>query len=478
MPGLAKTFVTIGVPAVKYLPDEISWGKIQPTENSPLDFSRMDRYVKEYQNAGFKELWITLKTRDSWAVVDPRNNFSPKPEYLDAYEAWVRAVVERYDMDGNDDMPGLKSPVKYYEIGSEFSSYEPEPVSDYITMLERAYRGAHDASDNVIVMHAPFLVTTAFKDHPGPEQYEDSFKVVDKRIMTHSLEDIRSILDRQDIFDAVNFHSLGDPYEIEDTVKWLNYEMKQRGYHKSIVISDTAATPFIAWGPATIYKGSPSQLGIIIPPATEKDRFRLSEYFQKLVDGDEETVRWTQSFAASEMVKKVVVAAEQNVALINVAFMEDLTPLKMKIFMASAGTSPWGGMALTEVNLFTQEHTIKELRPLFYALGQFASHINGYTSLERIPVSDARVRLYKFVINNDPLWIGWFEPGEVILPDDSVPQVKFSLETGISSVIVESMINRYGQTSPEQQLIQTKDGILEVELTPTPIFILAKDKPF
>ena len=36
-----------------------------------------------------------------------------------AYEAWVQAVVERYDGDGVDDMPGLSRPVKHWEIDNE-----------------------------------------------------------------------------------------------------------------------------------------------------------------------------------------------------------------------------------------------------------------------------------------------------------------------------------------------------------------------
>ena len=35
------------------------------------------------------------------------------------YTAWVSSVVERYDGDGVDDMPGLEQPVKYWEIDNE-----------------------------------------------------------------------------------------------------------------------------------------------------------------------------------------------------------------------------------------------------------------------------------------------------------------------------------------------------------------------
>lgn len=41
------------------------------------------------------------------------------PDDLDAYAAYVRRIVERYDADGVDDMPGLRGPVRYYEVDNE-----------------------------------------------------------------------------------------------------------------------------------------------------------------------------------------------------------------------------------------------------------------------------------------------------------------------------------------------------------------------
>lgn len=42
-----------------------------------------------------------------------------KPNDMKAYLAWLRAMVDRYDSDGADDMPGLKYPILYYEILNE-----------------------------------------------------------------------------------------------------------------------------------------------------------------------------------------------------------------------------------------------------------------------------------------------------------------------------------------------------------------------
>ncbi|MDP2314985.1 MAG: glycoside hydrolase family 44 protein [Pseudomonadota bacterium] len=41
------------------------------------------------------------------------------PPDLAAYTAWVRTLVERYDGDGVDDLPGLRAPVRYWEVDNE-----------------------------------------------------------------------------------------------------------------------------------------------------------------------------------------------------------------------------------------------------------------------------------------------------------------------------------------------------------------------
>jgi len=42
-----------------------------------------------------------------------------KPNNMTAFKRFIAKMVERYDGDGIDDMPGLLYPIKYYEIGNE-----------------------------------------------------------------------------------------------------------------------------------------------------------------------------------------------------------------------------------------------------------------------------------------------------------------------------------------------------------------------
>src|SRR4051812_15184045 len=69
-PGGAKTFAQLGVPMAKVYPDSITWGDMQRAPGLPIDFALMDRFVSEYQAAGFKELVLVLKSQSRWASVN------------------------------------------------------------------------------------------------------------------------------------------------------------------------------------------------------------------------------------------------------------------------------------------------------------------------------------------------------------------------------------------------------------------------
>ena len=458
----------IGLTAAKPLPENFQWGNMQSSLDSAIDFSRLDNFVREFQTTGFTELVLALKSNSDWASVSVNGliveNPAPKPEYMDAYEEWVFSIVERYDGDGTDDMPGLLFPVRFYEIGSEFSSYEPEPVEEYLAVLERAYAAAHRAYDNVIVAHAAFLTTLAFVNHPTPPEYEAAFE--SDADQTHSLADMRQVLDRPDLFDVVNVHALGDPYEIESIVAWLNYEMGQRGYRKRIILSDTGTTPFIAWGPATACDRDPNWMGRIVPPATEADRCRLAEYFNQLVNGDEQTLRWVQAFSAADIVKKVLVAADQGIFLINTAFTEDLLWLKLPIIQAGAGNSAWAGLVDVER---------REYRPGYYALQQLIGYLRDYESITRHPFDDDGIRVYELVRENRRIWIAWYDPNYLVLPNDPIPKTTVTLDVGGTTIAIETLITQAEQSIPERAGLQTRDGTITFDLTPTPIFIISDE---
>lgn len=175
--SMAEAYADTGLPGMKHYVESVQWGEMQKGPDKSIDFSKMDLFVREYQRCGFTELTMALRPHSRWASVDVKlfayTNASPKPECRDDFQNWVQACVERYDGDGVDDMPGLRWPVRYVEIGNEFSSYQPEPVGEYLLTLELAYEAAHRASDEVKVGHVAFLIAPVNMDVDDPSEYDE-----------------------------------------------------------------------------------------------------------------------------------------------------------------------------------------------------------------------------------------------------------------------------------------------------------------
>lgn len=89
----------------------------------PISFAEVDRFLPDadtwvaaVQAAGLEPVMMV----SPWpANKTARHTDTYLPKDLDAYAAYVRRVVERYDGDGVDDMPGLARPVRWWEVDNE-----------------------------------------------------------------------------------------------------------------------------------------------------------------------------------------------------------------------------------------------------------------------------------------------------------------------------------------------------------------------
>jgi hypothetical protein len=72
-----------------------------------------------------------------------------RPKDVVKYQRWVRAVVERYDGDGVDDMPGLTAPIKYWQVDNE-PPRRREGYADLVRITSEAVKEA-DPTAKVLI---------------------------------------------------------------------------------------------------------------------------------------------------------------------------------------------------------------------------------------------------------------------------------------------------------------------------------------
>ena len=212
-------------------PGPFLWDAMQGNKNEAINFSQTDQIVKfqQAQNYGIlATLWPFAEwdqgSRDLCAVSDQdeflrQNDSKGRIDYLPLhrcnptdwleYGKWVTAVVERYDGDGVSDMPGLKIPIKYWEVMNEpdlsFANNSPdrnrlsfykEGPKEYANLLVQT-AGAIRSADK----DAKILIAGAAG---GDKQFLDFYRQV------------FSVTGVQTAFDIGNIHCISNDHGAND----------------------------------------------------------------------------------------------------------------------------------------------------------------------------------------------------------------------------------------------------------------------
>lgn len=136
-----------------------NWARIEPRQGT-FDFRGIDSRVLALQAQGLIP-FITFESPAAWYSKPGTGQRSKNSEPADMaqWSRFVRAVVERYDGDGQADVPGLRYQVLYYQAANEFvvptnrsGGWDSTNSSllDYINTAERAVKQA--ASNSIFVM--------------------------------------------------------------------------------------------------------------------------------------------------------------------------------------------------------------------------------------------------------------------------------------------------------------------------------------
>jgi hypothetical protein len=125
---------------------------------------------------------------------------------------------------------------------------------------------------------------------------------------------------------------------------------------------------------------------------------------------------------------------------------------------------PWPGAA----GPLSRRRQPGDLRPAFYALQLAVQKVGSYTDVEQLFLGDD-VWAYAFETPAGPVWVLWYDDGELYLPGQTPPSVEVSLEIGAPNALVTRTPVTDGPAAAEN--MPTSDGVLTLELDSTPVFV-------
>ncbi|MGD8374437.1 MAG: hypothetical protein PVI21_06305 [Candidatus Woesebacteria bacterium] len=229
-----EAIINTGAGWVRPHPGAFVWDMMQQQKTDTIDFTDSDQEVKNFQAAKLGTLatiwpfaeWDQLTSADLVnCKVSENDEFLPNndqkdrgaylplhrcnPQDWQAYRTWVKAIVERYDGDGTNDMPGLKLPIKYWEVMNEpdltwqsdlgegrLTFYKQGPT-EYSELLKQTYTAIKEADPTAQVLIAGAA--------GGDQQFIGFYQKV-----------FADTPDIKDYFDIGNVHCISNDQETHD----------------------------------------------------------------------------------------------------------------------------------------------------------------------------------------------------------------------------------------------------------------------
>jgi hypothetical protein len=490
VPGLAEIYAATGVTSVKLQPVFGVWGHIEP-EPGTFNWTVTDALVLEYQQAGFTDIQMLITAESPWASRRPpglgdRGDSFPKDAYLEAYAAFVTAFVERYDGDGQGDVPGLLYPVRHYGIEREFTGFWPSgDAADYVRLLQIAYPAIKAADPQAKVLLVALLLTDIFDGSPSEAEVET--RLDQESLLGYSREAMETLLAACDYYDMVDFHSLGDYSEIPPTVAWIRERLAALGCsEKPIWIGDSFSMSALTGynDPFGIQDYRPFY------PATEDTVDRVVALLESVADPDAPdhaaATRWLQNQMAQGLVKKLVVSAGEGLAGINIGNLEDWSvpnaPAVTIGLVRSMGTSVFMGMIDRKISNqqsgipfdpldpVTKYRLPGDPRPAYHALALFISQVGDYTAVADCGELPQGVWCYRFTTEAGFVWVLWYDDGGMTFPGETRPSVNLTLNDLNGPVLI--LPAPRSAEAPAGEKRDPENGSLTLSLDSVALFII------
>lgn len=241
----------------------IVWKRVEPLPGSGnYDWSELDTRVENAQTAAMNAV-LVLKTGNGLLFSEPAcfgaveaadaagrlpagralASCPIRTEMEGAWSQMVTEVVERYDGDGDRDMPGLIGNIRL-DIEVENEAVDPQfwdygetdrtlAADRYLRLLELSYQAKQVADPQTQVILTGLFQPSLLARCDSQPAYSGCTPPI-----LQSVAFTKRILARPEIFDAVDVHFFAyyhfEPELIDDGLRWVVGQMQQRGYQRPI----------------------------------------------------------------------------------------------------------------------------------------------------------------------------------------------------------------------------------------------------
>ncbi len=345
-------------------------------EEGKYDWRRPDDSIRAHAEIGTLTVpWLVSSS--PWAQSDSLRELNKKaaergspmgsyarlelPPDIQSYRRWLTAVVERYDGDGVDDMPGLKAGIHYWQVENEWT-WRWAGTAEQLLELYRVASETIRAADPDAKIVLGGLTTVEGMALADGYLAEGSLIVSGKPVSAETVKShpeaqkilalINAIFTRgSDYFDVVSFHKYGRYDHTPACVAWLEDKMSANGYSRPIITTEMGG-PFIAAHEA-----------------------------------------YTERAHADAVVKYHAVSLACGVRQI--------------YWSGLLGRGVWGPTYSNTLLVSVQGRK----RPAYFTYQLLARKLSGLRSAVRVPVEqwDTDTRVYKFETQSGPVHIMWSE---------------------------------------------------------------------
>ncbi len=399
-------------------------GAPQPPDSALVDPKIVPNTYGGWMNRGFSPNSATVDI-DNWVRwaeamgMDPiitlqstaaGDSISSPPADTTAWKDWVTSVVERYDDDGTDDMPGLTAPVRHWHVEQEWHLWWSGTVEEYVAHLAMTYATVHRADPlaKVILIGLATQTVTAGAVCLQSVSSGDTCTVGGK-----ALEETTQLL-QQGRYDIVDMHSYESWPIIAAKIEWIR---------------DTMPNPQLPiW---SLEAGGP--YGIDGEPYSDAtNSAAVVQQFAQALGNGVERYGWA-------------------------------------LFPPAPGTTfdyaPWTDMPLSAWVPYPDSLALK---PAYYTYRLMVRLLSGFSSASNVSTGSATDTLgafmYRFQLGDSTVYVVWNSDG---IERD----VTFDIQG--PAAIVTHIISEPGQTDDDAQMefLYATHGNVIYTATPSPVFI-------